>query len=407
MVVDQELPHNVQQLVAQLGALEQHKARLAETADYYSDFFDFAPVGLLSLDRNGVVRDLNLWCCRLLDASRHHLMDRPLVARLHTEDRRVFLEHMRRARHDEPSVTSDVRILCRQGTRVVWVRLVTQRALSKADFFRTAMLDLTDRVASEQERLGAEIERQRLLHREEVARTSNEAKDRFLAVLSHELRTPLTPVLFALARLSAFPNLPEVAKPLVSLIRRNLEIETQLINDLLDMNRIAMGKLAYDMQPTDLHAVVRDAVGVLERSIEEHRITVRLSLDADETHVSGDAARLRQVFWNLLTNSLKFTDPGGRVFVSSSNPRPRTIQVKVTDTGLGFPPDSIDRLFEPFEQERQDTALGGLGLGLTICRSILNAHAGHICARSPGTGRGATFEVELQTIEPAPQGAAG
>jgi signal transduction histidine kinase len=306
---------------------------------------------------------------------------------------------MRLCRKGQDVVRTELGIQRADGTEVP-VDMVTQRSAANTELtYKTVVVDLTERVRFERERLDAEMEREQLQREEQVARRSSEAKDRFLAVLSHELRTPLTPVLFAVARLEQMPAMPSAARTLLDVIRRNLNLEAQLIADLLDMNRIALSKLVLDLADGDAHDIAREAISVLEWQFQERGITLTLALDAIESRVLADGQRLRQVFWNLLTNALKFTDRGGEVRVTSSNPVPERLIIAVEDTGVGIQPEEIGRLFEPFEQNaRGDAALGGLGLGLTICRGIVDAHHGVIRASSDGAGHGTRFEVELDTV---------
>jgi PAS domain S-box-containing protein len=375
--------------------------RTEELSQRYSDLFDFAPIGLVSLDEYGVVREVNAHASVLVGNQPHHLLERPLVASVYPDDRRLFLEHLRRCRAGEESVSSQLRLFHKNRESIAVVMISQRSRMEGSVTFRTVILDLRERLRLEQERLVAELESERLRTDEQIARRSNEAKDRFLAVLSHELRTPLTPILFALARLSKLQALPAAAQPLVDVIQRNLEIETQLIGDLLDMNRIARGKLTLSRETVDLHAVVRDAVNVLERSFDDRQVSLTTAFDARSSIVSGDAGRLRQVFWNLMANALKFTEPGGTIQVRSTNPDAATVAVAIQDSGIGMQPAHIDELFRPFEQSsRGDAALGGLGLGLTICKGIVEAHGGRIGATSEGPARGSTFEVRLHTLPP-------
>jgi PAS domain S-box-containing protein len=257
------------------------------------------------------------------------------------------------------------------------------------------------------ERKRAERERARLVE-EQVARAeaeaSGRAKDRFLAVLSHELRTPLTPVLMAV---SALLDGDEAAGlgPTLEMIRRNVELEARLIDDLLDVTRIGGGTLRLDTRTVDAHDAVRQAVHICLGEIEQCRIALTSDLTASEHHVEADPARLQQIIWNLVKNATKFTAPGGSIAVRSRNQpppgpggRPRLV-IEVTDDGAGIEAGALTRIFEPFEQgEVPSPRRSGLGLGLTIGRSLAEAHGGRLTAASPGPGRGSTFLLELPTV---------
>ncbi|MDB6072076.1 MAG: hypothetical protein JWL81_3247 [Verrucomicrobiales bacterium] len=231
-------------------------------------------------------------------------------------------------------------------------------------------------------------------------RSASAAKDEFLAILSHELRTPLNPIFTRLSLLEENPALPEDALEDIRLIRRNLELETRLIDDLLDMTRIARGKIAIKKTPEDLHRIIESAGHACSHFATQEGIGLELRLLADSCVVAGDSARLQQVFWNLLNNAIKFSPVGSRVVVSSEN-EGDCIRVSVKDAGRGINADRISVIFQPFEQDdAHDTgSMGGLGLGLAICKSIIEAHGGTIRAQSGGAGCGAMFEVTLRLTQ--------
>lgn len=235
------------------------------------------------------------------------------------------------------------------------------------------------------------------------AKAANQAKDRFLAVLSHELRTPLTPALAAASQLEAGQAIADGERSeLLALIRRNIELEARLVDDLLDHSRIMRGKLKVHSSTIDLHETVRHALEMCRSDANSKGTDFQVHLAAADRYVCGDGARLAQVFWNLILNAIKFTPAGGRVAVRSSNPAPGTVRVEVEDTGIGIEPAMLSRIFEPFEQGEESTTrrYGGLGLGLTVARGLVEAHGGEISARSRGKGWGAVFQVELKTIKP-------
>jgi PAS domain S-box-containing protein len=238
----------------------------------------------------------------------------------------------------------------------------------------------------------------------EAAEAASRAKDRFLAVLSHELRTPLTPVLMAVSALLE-DGVPPGLRGTLEMVRRNVELEARLIDDLLDVTRIGRGTLHLDPRTIDAHEAVRQAVDICLGEIEQGRIALELDLAAPEHFVEADPARLQQVVWNLLRNAAKFTLAGGTIAVRSNNPnhtgaggRPR-LAVEVRDTGVGIDAESLPRIFEPFEQgETSARHRSGMGLGLAIGRSLAEAHGGSLTATSPGPGRGSTFVLELPTV---------
>ncbi len=240
------------------------------------------------------------------------------------------------------------------------------------------------------ERRQIEVELQR---RKELAEAANAAKDRFLATLSHELRTPLTPVLMWAGGMLHDPDLPNEMREGLKMIARNVELEARLIDDLLDLTRIARGKLRLHLQKTDAHEVLRHAIEIVREGDCPPGLNLEVELAADHSQVEGDPTRLQQVFWNLLRNATKFTPAGGRVVVRTENPEPGTIAIAVSDTGAGIAPEDLGKIFDAFEQvsDRHE----GLGLGLAISKAIVDLHGGQIRAESAGLGQGATFIVEL------------
>ncbi len=229
------------------------------------------------------------------------------------------------------------------------------------------------------------------------AKEANARKDQFLARLSHELRTPLTPILAAVSEPDAGraggPELEETFR----LIRRNVELEARLIDDLLDITRIVHGKLELDLRPVDLHELIGHALAICRPTAQAKGVTLSQDLHAARYRVSGDAARLQQVFWNLLNNAIKFTPAGGRVGIRTRDVADDRLEVEVTDSGMGITPERLEKIFDAFEQgdARVTREYGGLGLGLAICKALVEAHGGEISARSPGLGQGAVFRVAL------------
>jgi len=234
--------------------------------------------------------------------------------------------------------------------------------------------------------------------------SANAAKDQFLALLSHELRNPLSPVIAMVAALETHLADSGEVRQALDVIRRNVELEARLIDDLLDITRIAKGKLKLSLEPVSVHNVLQRALEICREDISQKALEIELNLNAHEHFVQGDPARLQQVFWNLIKNSVKFTEEGGRVSLATSNPQPGQIEIEVSDTGIGIEPDKVSKIFTAFEQGQSSITrkFGGLGLGLAISKAMVLAHGGIISASSPGPNRGATFSVRLGTIaEPA------
>ena len=230
-----------------------------------------------------------------------------------------------------------------------------------------------------------------------AAESANRLKDQFLATLSHELRTPLN-VIFGYARMLQANSIPPEQRPqAIDVIERNAVAQHQLVEELLDMSRITTGKLRLDPEPIPIAAVLQEAVDGVKPAAEAKRIALDVKLDPFAGTVTADPTRLQQVFWNLLTNAVKFTGQGGRVTASLRRDG-EDVEVVVSDTGVGISPDFLPFVFEPFRQADARRGHGGLGLGLAISKQLVELHGGTIDASSRGLGEGATFVVRLPRL---------
>jgi signal transduction histidine kinase len=228
---------------------------------------------------------------------------------------------------------------------------------------------------------------------------ANAAKDQFLALLSHELRSPLSPVIAMVGELEAEVPDSQPVREALEVVRRNVELEARLIDDLLDVTRISKGKLQLSFETICIHQTLQRAYEICRKEIEAKNLEVKFRLRADHTYVDGDPARLQQVFWNLIKNSVKFTPEKGRITIETLNLRANKIEARVIDTGIGIEQEKIDKIFNAFEQGSDITRrFGGLGLGLAISKALIDAHGGTIRVQSSGKDKGATFSVELNTV---------
>ncbi len=240
----------------------------------------------------------------------------------------------------------------------------------------------------------------------EAAEAASRAKDNFLAALSHELRTPLTPVLMTAAAMAEDERLPAESREQLGVIERSIALEARLIDDLLDLTRIARGKLQLRPEHCDIHSLLGMAVEIVREEAQTRGQVMQFELGAHRTGLMADPARLQQVFWNLLRNAVKFTPIGGRIYIRTRDLDDGALEVEVSDTGIGITPEAMGIIFMPFEQAglENDHRYGGLGLGLSIAQAIVTSHGGTIRASSPGTGQGATFLVDLPGATEAPHG---
>ena len=238
---------------------------------------------------------------------------------------------------------------------------------------------------------------QELQRHKENAGAASTAKDRFLGLLTDKLRAPLTPVLTWAGKIAEQSDLrPDVQQGL-KMVRGNLELEMRLIEDVLDLSRIARGKLTLQLRKADAHELLQSALEIVRSDIEQRHLTPFVALEASRHELVADAPRLQQVFWSVLHNACKFTPENGTVSVRSYNPSPRRITIEISDNGIGIEPQFVEKVFYAFEQA--DSQSEGLGLGLAISKAIVEMHTGTIRAHSEGLGKGATFVIELPIRE--------
>ena len=248
------------------------------------------------------------------------------------------------------------------------------------------------------------IENVRLLKREsnarEAAEESNRLKDEFLATVSHELRTPLTAILGWSRLLEEGSLADQVANQAIESIRRNAKAQARIIDDILDVSRIITGNLLFELYPVELAPVIEAAINAVRPTADAKGVRIDMEFDSAPLVVSGDANRLQQVIWNLISNAVKFTENGGRVTLGLHQVR-SSVEIKVADTGQGISPEFLPYVFDRFRQADSTTTRqhGGLGLGLAIARHLVEIHGGTIRAESPGKGKGATFTLKLPLVD--------
>jgi PAS domain S-box-containing protein len=253
-------------------------------------------------------------------------------------------------------------------------------------------------------------ERVRMLHEQSAraaAESANRAKDRFLATLSHELRTPLSPVLATVTGMLGDSATPDSLRSVLEMIRRNVLLEARLIDDLLDLARINRGTFHLQREVVDAHEMVNHVVEICAADLRQARIGLTVDLAARSHHIDADPIRFQQVLWNLIKNAIKFTPAGGHVAVRSRDeldlPEAQAaghLVLEVSDTGIGIERESLGRIFDVMEQGGTTATrqFGGLGVGLTLSRSIVEQLGGRLTADSAGAGRGATFALVMPTV---------
>lgn len=316
--------------------------------------------------------------------------------RLHPDDREPTRRAIERSIAEHSSYDVNYRTVDPGSGSEKWVRAIGRTAYApdgSPSRFDGVTIDVTDQKRAEEER-------ERLLAEAEAARAEAEAasrmKDEFLAILSHELRTPLNAIVGWARILNTGPVDPEDLEEGLAAIDRNAKIQAQLVEDLLDVSRIISGNLRLDVQRVNLGEVIEAAIDAVIPAAEAKGVRVKKVLDSLAGPVSGDPARLQQVIWNLLSNAVKFTPKGGRVQVLLERVNSH-VEISVIDTGMGIKPEFLPRVFERFLQADSTTTrrYGGLGLGLSIVKQLVELHGGTVRAKSPGEGQGATFVLSL------------
>jgi PAS domain S-box-containing protein len=413
-VAEEELRQQNEQLHDAWMIVEQQRRR-------YQDLFDFAPDGYLVTDPLGVIREANHAASELLDVPADRLTGKPLANYIAEGQRRSFRAVLHRLGEDGKGSEFWAHLLSRRREpRDVSLTVAVARDAQMAPIaLRWLVRDISERKRAEDRvhAFNGELERRirqrtaqleertaQLEERTAQLEAANRAKDHFLAILSHELRTPLTPVLATISYCEGRPDLPAELRDEIASIRRNVELEARLIDDLLDITRISRGKFDLHREALDAHVMLRAALEVCQGQVEAKGLEVSLALRAKAHHVWADPARMQQVFWNLVQNAVKFTPVGGRISLRSTNVGEGRLVIQVADTGVGIEPEVLPRIFNAFEQGEQTVTrrYGGLGLGLTIARMLMDLHGGSLTAASAGRDRGATFTMELGTV-PAPE----
>lgn len=360
------------------------RARLAAIIESSDD-------AIISKDLNGIIKTWNAGAERILGYKSEEVVGRSITILIPPErldEEREILSRLRRGQRIEHFQTIRV---TKTGRRLEVslttspVKDPTGRIIGASKILR----DITDQKAMERE----------LRATKEAAEAANQAKDRFLATMSHELRTPLTPVLATVAHLEAEPNLPASLRPDLTLIRRNVEQEARLIDDLLDLTRIRRGELKLHFEVVDAEGLIQACLAMYAPQIQDKRLMATLELAAPRRFVWADPPRLQQVICHLLSNAAKFTPDAGTITIRTSNDGDDLV-IEVIDNGIGIEPSILPTVFDAFEQGEKSIAqqFGGLGLGLAIARAVVEKHGGTLTAASHGKGQGATFTVRLKAV---------
>ena len=350
--------------------------------------FELAAVGTGMVDpATGRFLRVNEQLCRMTGFTREELLAKTVADITHPDDRERDREVIAGLLAGTRDRWSNEKRYVRRDGEVIWVLVngtVVRGIAGRAAHVIAHAADITDRRRTD-----------------DALREANRLKDEFLATLSHELRTPLNVVAGWTQILRRDPSLPEHIGRGLAVVERNTDSLRRLTDDLIGMSSVLTGRVRLDRRLVDLRTVLEDAVDSIGLAAQAKGLSVLADFEPT-LHVRGDEARLRQVFWNLLSNALKFTPAGGTI-TASARIRQDRIVVEIADTGIGIPPPFLPYVFEKFRQEdaSHTRAHQGLGLGLTIARQFTELHGGTIAATSRGRDQGAIFTVTLPLATPA------
>src|SRR5205085_1813522 len=331
------------ELEIQNEELLDSRAQIEASQKNYFRHFDLAPVGLIRLNRKGQILEANILGAQMLGEKRVLLnsVPRRFLAHISPDSHVVFQQHLGSTLASGKMETCELSLRNDAGheTFVRMQSVISRSEKDEKDFYLT-LTDLTERREIEQK-----LELQRGLA--EAAVTS---KELFFGMLSHELRNPLTPLVALLEDLATEPGRSAKDRAALAIMRRNLDLETHFIDDLLDLTRVTSGKLELHRETTDAHLCLRQAIEICQLEIDAKKLQLAIELDAPRHFVDADASRLQQIFWNLIKNAVKFTPAGGRIAIQTRSDKPSRLSVDVRDAGIGIDPWALSHLFEPFFQ---------------------------------------------------------
>jgi PAS domain S-box-containing protein len=384
--------------VREMGSIANHTAALESNEQNFRQLFEEAPIGMAVVGLDSRYDQVNARLCNMLGYLEEELTSRTPSEITYRDDVDQDRQLTERLLSGTARTSVEKRYVRKDG-EIIWASrtvCLMRDKRGKPRHYLAMVEDITQRkkdaVALEEAKNEAE--------------RANRAKDKFLAALSHELRTPLTPVLMSAAALEQEPGIKPELRRQFGMMRRNVELEARLIDDLLDLTRVSHGKLQLLLSgPVDVHSLLAHSEQIVRSEARNKSLMLRLELTANEHHVAGDDARINQVFWNLLNNAIKFTPAGGQITVRTANPNPGQLVITVSDNGIGIGQETLPFVFRAFEQGdiRGMQPCSGLGLGLSISKAIVELHGGIIRADSAGRGLGAAFTVELNTVLPFPE----
>jgi len=364
--------------ITQRKQAESATQRLAAIVEFSYD-------AIIGMDLNGIITSWNKGASEMYGYTAAEAIGQPVTMLIPGERQIEETEILKHIRQDQ-FIDRYETVRRRKDGALIEVSLTVSPIKDAAG--RVVSVSKIARDITQTKRVEAELK-----HAHAEALAASRAKDDFLAALSHELRTPLNPVLLLASEAACDADLPPRARMDFDTIRKNIELEARLIDDMLDITRISHGKLRLERRPVDVRAILREAISTVQGEVEHKQIELTLETQGRNRSVLGDPVRLQQVFWNVLRNAVKFTPDKGKISVHVETTGAH-LAVKVSDTGIGMSAQEIGQLFKAFSQGSH-SGYGGLGLGLAISHKLIELHHGSIRASSDGPGRGATFVIEL------------
>lgn len=375
-------------------ALRESEARLRAIVETAVD-------GIITIDERGLITTFNPAAVKMFGYQPQEVLGKNvnvlMPAPYHAEHDGYLKNHRETGVKKIIGIGREVTGRRKDGQEFPMDLAVSETRLGERRIFTGIIRDISERRAAEKALATQAAE---LAKSNAELEEANRTKDDFLAVLSHELRTPLTPVLAMASHLVAHGEFDVEVREDLEMICRNVQMEARLIDDLLDMTRIVRKKLSLHFEVVNAHEVAMAALGMFTGEIGQKNLEVTVNLAAQRHFVWADRSRLQQVFAVLLSNAAKFTPDNGRITVESRNNDAGSLVLEVADTGIGIDPAFIPRMFNRFEQGEQTVTrrYGGLGIGLSIAKSLIEMHQGSIHASSPGPNLGAVLGVELETV---------
>jgi PAS domain S-box-containing protein len=382
------------ELELQNQTLQETQVTLEESRAHYADLYDHSPIGHVTLDRAGLIRELNLATAAILGVERSGVIDKPLRMHVAPSSRGRLDAHLRAVFRSPRPARVELALKATSGEhRTVEIVSVSPGPSADSSVFHSAVIDVSERRRDESAR-------EELLRREHdgrmLAEATNRAKKDFLAVVSHELRSPLAPMLMWVRALRAGGMSETLRKRAVDALEACVAVEVAMIEDLVDVAQGERGALGVELRRMDLGPVVLGAIEAAAPTAASKQIEVTVDVDAGPMWVLGDPRRLQQIVANLLANAFTFTPEAGHVSVSL-RARDRGVVLTVSDDGEGIAAERLESIFDPFPSHgvHPPSHHLGLGLGLAIVSQLVTRLGGRVTAQSAGPGRGSCFTVTL------------